>query len=133
MHVQAVKSVKGILNKLTPENFDKLLEQLKATITTTEILHGSITLVFESAVAQPTFVNMYAELCVRLSKVCRHGRMVSGQQTPVMSSVVLLPSGGGASPGACVPAAAVGGVWTGGREAMTRLDTAIGPVDLRRL
>ena len=69
--MQAVKSVKGILNKLTPENFDKLLEQLKATITTTDTLHGSITLVFESAVAQPTFVNMYAELCLRLSKV-RH-------------------------------------------------------------
>ena len=67
--MQAVKSVKGILNKLTPEAFDKLLEQLKSTITSTEILHGSIALVFESAVAQPTFVGMYAELCVRLSKV----------------------------------------------------------------
>ena len=69
--VQAAKTVKGILNKLTPEAFEKLLEQLKAQITTPEILHASITLVFESAVAQPTFVSMYAELCVRLSKV-RH-------------------------------------------------------------
>ena len=61
--------MKGILNKLTPEAFDKLLEQLKAQITSTEILHSAISLVFESAVAQPTFVSMYAELCVRLSKV----------------------------------------------------------------
>ena len=67
--MQAAKTVKGILNKLTPETFDKLLEKLKEQITSMEILHASITLVFESAVAQPTFVSMYAELCVRLSKV----------------------------------------------------------------
>ena len=68
--MQAVRAVKGILNKLTPEKFDVLLEQLKSTITNTEILHSSISLVFENAVAQPTFVKMYADLCDRLSKVC---------------------------------------------------------------
>ena len=67
--LQAVRAVKGILNKLTPEKFDVLLEQLKSTITNTEILHSSITIVFENAVAQPTFVRMYADLCDRLSKV----------------------------------------------------------------
>lgn len=61
--------VKGILNKLTPEKFEVLLGQLKASITNTEILHGSIALVFENAVAQPTFVKMYADLCDQLSKV----------------------------------------------------------------
>lgn len=66
---QAVRAVKGILNKLTPEKFDVLLAQLKSTIANTEILHSSISLVFENAVAQPTFVKMYADLCDRLSKV----------------------------------------------------------------
>ena len=67
--VQAVRAVKGILNKLTPEKFDVLLEQLKGFISNTEILHSSIALLFENAVAQPTFVRMYADLCDRLAKV----------------------------------------------------------------
>ena len=67
--LQAVRAVKGILNKLTPEKFDVLLGQLKGIITNTEILHSSIALLFENAVAQPTFVKMYADLCDRLSKV----------------------------------------------------------------
>lgn len=65
---RAIRVVKGILNKLTPEKFEVLLGQLKASITNTEILHGSIALVFENAVAQPTFVKMYADLCDQLSK-----------------------------------------------------------------
>lgn len=67
--VQAVKAVKGTLNKLTPEKFERLLQQLVDVVKTAEILHATISLVFESAVAQPTFVAMYADLCDRLSKV----------------------------------------------------------------
>lgn len=65
---QAIKAVKGILNKLTPEKFERLLEQLVDNVTDAEVLHATIRLVFENAVAQPTFVPMYAELCDRLSK-----------------------------------------------------------------
>ena len=61
--------MKGILNKLTPENFDRLLQQVLDIVTDAEILHSTITLVFENAVAQPTFAFMYAQLCDRLSKV----------------------------------------------------------------
>ncbi len=68
--MQATKSVKGTLNKLTPEKFERLLQQLVDVVTSAEILHTTISLVFESAVAQPTFVAMYADLCDRLSKVC---------------------------------------------------------------
>lgn len=68
--LQATKSVKGTLNKLTPEKFERLLQQLVDVVTSAEILHVTISLVFESAVAQPTFVAMYADLCDRLSKVC---------------------------------------------------------------
>ena len=60
--------MKGILNKLTPEKFERLLEQLVDNVTDAEVLHATIRLVFENAVAQPTFVPMYAELCDRLSK-----------------------------------------------------------------
>ena len=71
--MQATKAVKGTLNKLTPEKFERLLQQLVDVVTSAEILHTTISLVFESAVAQPTFVAMYADLCDRLSKVC-HAR-----------------------------------------------------------
>ena len=67
--VQALKAVKGVLNKLTPEKFDRLLAQLLDNVKSAEILHGTISLVFENAVAQPTFVGLYAMLCEQLSKV----------------------------------------------------------------
>ena len=71
MPVQAIKVVKGILNKLTPEKFDRLLVQLIDAINSAEVLHSTIQLTFENAVAQPTFVALYAELCNRLSEVRR--------------------------------------------------------------
>jgi translation initiation factor 4G len=65
---QAARAVKGILNKLTPENFDRLLAQVLDTVRDAAVLHATILLVFENAVAQPTFAFMYAQLCDRLSK-----------------------------------------------------------------
>jgi translation initiation factor 4G len=64
---QAQRQIKGILNKLTPEKFERLLEQLLSVVTSAELLKSTITLVFENAVAQPTFCAMYADLCLRLS------------------------------------------------------------------
>lgn len=69
MSSQATRQVKGILNKLTPENFDRLIQQILDIVTDAEILHGTIRLVFENAVAQRTFAFMYAQACDRLSKV----------------------------------------------------------------
>ncbi|CAL9171917.1 unnamed protein product [Musa hybrid cultivar] len=61
---RVLKTVKGILNKLTPEKFDVLKGQLiDAGITTPDILKGVITLIFEKAVFEPTFCPMYAQLC----------------------------------------------------------------------
>ena len=48
--VQALKSVKGVLNKLTPEKFDRLLGQLVAAVTSVDVLNGLIKLVFDNAV-----------------------------------------------------------------------------------
>ncbi|KAK1289093.1 Eukaryotic translation initiation factor isoform 4G-2 [Acorus calamus] len=69
---RVLKTVKGILNKLTPEKFDLLKGQLiDSGITTPDILKGVITLIFEKAVLEPTFCPMYAMLCSDLNeKLC---------------------------------------------------------------
>jgi translation initiation factor 4G len=82
--------VKGILNKLTPEKFERLLDQLLSVITTADILKHTITLVFENAVAQPTFCAMYADLCLSLSKELPSFPPAEGEDKPVMFRRVLL-------------------------------------------
>lgn len=62
------KKVRGILNKLTPEKFDPLLEQLQAlNINNSEKLSNVISLVFEKAIDEPNFSSAYAALCKKLS------------------------------------------------------------------
>ncbi|KAL2481115.1 Eukaryotic translation initiation factor [Abeliophyllum distichum] len=64
-----LKTVKGILNKLTPEKFDLLKGQLiDSGITSADILKGVISLIFDKAVLEPTFCPMYAQLCFDLSE-----------------------------------------------------------------
>ncbi|KAI3990632.1 hypothetical protein MKX01_022932 [Papaver californicum] len=66
---RVLKTVKGILNKLTPEKFDLLKGQLiDSGITTPDILQGVISLIFEKAVLEPTFCPMYALLCSDLNE-----------------------------------------------------------------
>lgn len=66
---RVVKTVKGILNKLTPEKFELLKGQLiDAGITSTDILKEVIALIFEKAVLEPTFCPMYALLCSHLNE-----------------------------------------------------------------
>ncbi|XP_030535554.1 eukaryotic translation initiation factor-like [Rhodamnia argentea] len=66
---RVLKTVKGILNKLTPEKFDLLKGQLiDSGITTADILKGVIQLIFEKAVLEPTFCPMYALLCSDLNE-----------------------------------------------------------------
>nr|VDC74189.1 unnamed protein product [Brassica rapa] len=53
-----------ILNKMTPEKYDLLKGQLiDSGITSADILKGVIQLIFEKAVLEPTFCQMYALLC----------------------------------------------------------------------
>ncbi|PRW56412.1 eukaryotic initiation factor [Chlorella sorokiniana] len=63
---QTLRKVKGILNKLTPEKFERLLSQLIPLVNSYDVLQGTIRQVFENAVQQPTFVAMYADLCREL-------------------------------------------------------------------
>ncbi|KAD6794969.1 hypothetical protein E3N88_05865 [Mikania micrantha] len=65
---RVLKTVKGILNKLTPEKFDLLKGQLiDSGITTADILKGVISLIFDKAILEPTFCPMYAQLCSDLN------------------------------------------------------------------
>lgn len=62
-----VKQVRSLLNKLTPEKFDKILRQiLEVEITNIEMLRRIVKEVFEKAVLETKFGFLYAELCTRL-------------------------------------------------------------------
>lgn len=61
------RKVRGILNKLTPEKFDKLcLELLNVGIDSQIVLRGIILLIFEKALDEPKYSLLYAKLCHRL-------------------------------------------------------------------
>ncbi|PON58867.1 26S proteasome regulatory complex, non-ATPase subcomplex, Rpn1 subunit [Parasponia andersonii] len=62
------RQLKGILNKLTPQNFEKLFEQVKAVnIDNAGTLRGVIAQIFDKALMEPTFCEMYANFCFHLS------------------------------------------------------------------
>ncbi|XP_057450984.1 eukaryotic translation initiation factor 4G-like isoform X2 [Lotus japonicus] len=62
------RQLKGILNKLTPQNFDRLFEQVKAVnIDNAITLTGVISQIFEKALMEPTFCEMYANFCSHLA------------------------------------------------------------------
>ncbi|PWA57315.1 Armadillo-type fold [Artemisia annua] len=62
------RQLKGILNKLTPQNFEKLFEQVKqVNIDNANTLSGVIGQIFDKALMEPTFVEMYANFCSRLA------------------------------------------------------------------
>ncbi|CAH0716172.1 unnamed protein product, partial [Brenthis ino] len=62
------KKFRGILNKLTPQKFDTLLDKVKSLeITTQSRLEGVIDLVFEKAIDEPKFSEAYAAMCSKLS------------------------------------------------------------------
>ncbi|SCO72566.1 polyadenylate-binding protein-interacting protein 1, putative [Plasmodium vivax] len=63
-----MRKLRGILNKLTFEKFDLLYEQIILVgITKLEEIIGLMKLVFEKAVTQHHFVQMYVQLCKKLN------------------------------------------------------------------
>ncbi|KAJ8971557.1 hypothetical protein NQ314_000644, partial [Rhamnusium bicolor] len=63
------RKVRGILNKLTPEKFKKLSDDLlRIELQSSVILKGVIILIFEKALDEPKYSSMYAQLCKRLSE-----------------------------------------------------------------
>jgi translation initiation factor 4G len=87
---RALRTIKGVLNKLTPEKFERLLEQLLGVIDSAAALQAAITNVFENAVAQPTFCAMYADLCLRLSRELPSFPPAPGDDRPLTFKRVLL-------------------------------------------
>ncbi|GFZ02902.1 eukaryotic translation initiation factor 4G [Actinidia rufa] len=62
------RQLKAILNKLTPQNFEKLFEQVKAVnIDSAITLTGVISQIFDKALMEPTFCEMYANFCSHLA------------------------------------------------------------------
>ena len=68
-----LKRMRGILNKLTPDNFGKLLENVKQLPlgNNNNLLTGVIDLIFEKAVDEQAFSTTYAKLCEELSHVVK--------------------------------------------------------------
>ncbi|KAI8440643.1 hypothetical protein MSG28_001853, partial [Choristoneura fumiferana] len=64
-----INKVRGILNKLTPEKFQKLSDDLLGLeLDSDKVLKGVILLIFEKALDEPKYSSMYAQLCKRLSE-----------------------------------------------------------------
>lgn len=62
------RQLKGILNKLTPQNFEKLFQQVKqVNIDNGVTLSGVISQIFDKALTEPTFCEMYADFCFHLA------------------------------------------------------------------
>jgi translation initiation factor 4G len=62
------RQLKGILNKLTPQNFEKLFAQVKeVNIDSVATLNGVISQIFDKALMEPTFCEMYANFCFHLA------------------------------------------------------------------
>ena len=61
------RAFKGILNKLTPQTFEKMVEQtLELGITAAHHLEGFVDQLFSKALVEPTFCETYAMLCAAL-------------------------------------------------------------------
>ncbi|XP_060733730.1 eukaryotic translation initiation factor 4 gamma 2b [Tachysurus vachellii] len=69
-HQDAIfRKVRGILNKLTPEKFDKLcLELLNVGVDSKLVLKGIILLIVDKALEEPKYSSIYAQLCLRLAE-----------------------------------------------------------------
>ena len=63
-----LRALNAILNKLTPEKFETLLDQVLALkLTNVGLLRDVVTAIFEKALAEPNFSPTYAQFCVVLS------------------------------------------------------------------
>ena len=65
-----IKRARGMLNKLTPQNFEKISKQfVQLEINTGEKLKRMIGLIFDKAVDEPAFCEQYAQLCKTMSGI----------------------------------------------------------------
>ncbi|XP_056622822.1 eukaryotic translation initiation factor 4 gamma 2b [Triplophysa dalaica] len=84
LHDAIFRKVRGILNKLTPEKFDKLcLELLNVGVDSKLVLKGVILLIVDKALEEPTYSSLYAQLCLRLAEDAPN---FDGPSTEIQSS-----------------------------------------------
>lgn len=85
----SLNTVTAILNKMTPQTFDKLSGRLcKLEMTSSEMLRRVIGVIFDKAVDEPHFAVVYAALCARLAEETRVWpfiRSVKNESTGVWS------------------------------------------------
>jgi hypothetical protein len=66
-----LRQLTALLNKLTPERFERLASKMLSTelalSSSPTLLRGAISLIFEKAISEPGFVSMYAKLCLVLA------------------------------------------------------------------
>ncbi|XP_059476758.1 eukaryotic translation initiation factor 4 gamma 1-like [Neocloeon triangulifer] len=88
---ELLKKVRSILNKITPEKFDKLMGQVKEMkIDTMEKLDGVINLIFLKAIDEPSFSHVYAKMCHELSCYVKLRTELEGQETLVSFKKLLI-------------------------------------------
>lgn len=67
---ELLREVRNILNKLTPQNLEKLTHDLiKLNINTEDRLKESIDIIFEKSIDEQVFSQTYAELCCILAQI----------------------------------------------------------------
>ncbi|CAF4097530.1 unnamed protein product, partial [Adineta steineri] len=68
-NIKFLREIRSILNKLTPQTYDKLLQKLdELELDRYERLEGMIDIFFFKAVEEPKFCSMYADLCEHFKK-----------------------------------------------------------------
>lgn len=80
-----MKQVRGILNKLTFEKFERLSKQLitllNESIRGVELLEKIVSIVFEKALIEKSFASLYSRLCTRIRKELPDFRVNKKRQT----------------------------------------------------
>jgi len=63
------RRIRGILNKITPDKFSKLSDELLlCELDSPAILKGVVVLIFNKALEEPKYSSMYAQLCRKISE-----------------------------------------------------------------
>jgi translation initiation factor 4G len=85
-----LKTVRGLLNKMTPSKHDKLFAQIEnLPIDTEERLAGVIQLFFEKAISEPFFAPTYAKMCQSLSQKAVLSSSTDGEKTVSFRNLLL--------------------------------------------
>nr|CAH0102792.1 unnamed protein product [Daphnia galeata] len=85
-----LKTVRGLLNKMTPSKHDKLFAQIEnLPIDTEERLAGVIQLFFEKAISEPFFAPTYAKMCQSLSQKAVPSSSTDGETSVSFRNLLL--------------------------------------------